>query len=119
MLNSKLENLENVFIGSAIQRNPAKSKTSLSTDYATSTLMLENQMLKKKLEHVEHERLEISRTVQSFEEKAPVMGSHDFNVIHDENELMKIEDKNKKLKRQMEYLQKRERELLSQLNKPL
>mmetsp|Transcript_8100 Transcript_8100/g.7176 ORF Transcript_8100/g.7176 Transcript_8100/m.7176 type:complete len:204 (+) Transcript_8100:1161-1772(+) len=45
-LNSKLENLENIFIGSAIQRNPAKSKTNLSTDYATSTLMLENQKLK-------------------------------------------------------------------------
>lgn len=118
-LNSKLENLENVFIGSAIQRNPAKSKTNLTSDYATSTLMLENQKLKKKLEHVEHERLEISRTVQAFQEQAPVMGSHAFDVVHDENELMKLEDKNKKLKRQLEFMQKRERELLGQLNKPL
>ena len=47
-LNSKLENLENVFIGSAIQRNPAKNKTNLSTDYVTSTLMLENQKIKEK-----------------------------------------------------------------------
>lgn len=118
-LNSKLENLENVFIGSAIQRNPAKSKSNLTSDYATSTLMLENKKLKKKLEHVEHERLELSRTVQAFQEQAPVMGSHAFNVVHDENELLKLEDKNKKLKRQLEFLQKRERELLSQLNKPL
>lgn len=92
-LNSKLENLENVFIGSAIQRNPAKSKTNLSTDYATSTLMLENQKLKKKLEHVEHERLEISKTVQAFQEQAPLIGSEAFSMIHDENELMKLEDK--------------------------
>ena len=118
-LNSKLENLENVFIGSAIQRNPAKNKTNLSTDYVTSTLMLENQKLKKKLEHVEHERLEISRTVQAFQEQSPVMGSEAFKEVHDKNELLKLEDKNKNLKRQVEYLQKRERELLSQLNKPL
>lgn len=116
-LNSKLENLENVFIGSAIPRNKNNSK--LSTDYATSTLMLENQKLKKKLEYVEHERLDLSRTVQALENEVPVMGSKAFDVVHDENELLKLEDKNKKLKRQLEFLQKRERELLGQLNSNL
>jgi len=118
-LNSKLENLENVFIGSAIQRNPNKSKSNLTTDYATSTLMLENQKLKKKLEYVEHERLELSRTAQAYEDKVPIMGSQAFDAIHDEKELGTLEDKNKKLKRQLEFLQKRERELLGQVNSQL
>lgn len=108
-----------MFIGSAIQRNPAKSKSSLTTDYATSTLMLENKKLKKKLEHVEHERLDLSSTVQNFQEQAPILGSNNFNVVHDENEVNKLEDRNKKLRRQVEFLQKRERELLSQIGKPL
>ncbi len=111
-LNSKLENLENVFIGSAIQRNPAKSKTNLSTDYATSTLMLENQKLKKKLEHVEHERLELSSTVQSFQEKAPVTNNKAFDTVKEEKDI-------KKLQRQLEFFRRQEKDLLAQLNKPL
>lgn len=111
-LNSKLENLENVFIGSAIQRNPAKSKSNLSTDYATSTLMLENQKLKKKLEHVEHERLELSSTVQSFQEKAPVINSPAFDTNKEEKEVSK-------LRRQLKFFQKQEKELLAQISRPL
>lgn len=37
-LNSKLENLENVFIGSAIPRNQNGPNLKLSEDYATSTV---------------------------------------------------------------------------------
>jgi hypothetical protein len=49
-LYSKLENLENVFIGSSINRNDIHSQHSkLSEDYMTSTLMLENTELKKKV----------------------------------------------------------------------
>lgn len=92
-LNSKLENLENVFIGSAIQRNPAKSKSNLSSDYATSTLMLENQKLKKKLEHVEHERLELSRSVQMLQGQAPTMGSKAYDNLHDEYEMKRSRDR--------------------------
>jgi hypothetical protein len=50
-LYGKLENLENVFIGSAIQRDGLGSSQSnkLTHDYTTSTLMLENTELKKKI----------------------------------------------------------------------
>ena len=53
-LYGKLENLENVFIGSSIAReglNSAHSK--MSQDYTTSTLILENTELKKKIVKLE------------------------------------------------------------------
>jgi hypothetical protein len=37
-MNHKLENLENVFIGSAIQRNQNKKKSNLTEDYEMSTV---------------------------------------------------------------------------------
>jgi kinesin family protein 12 len=57
----KLENLENVFIGSAIQRDGLVSSSSskLSNDYTTSTLMLENTELKKKIARLEEDKLEL------------------------------------------------------------
>jgi hypothetical protein len=39
-LNSKLENLENVFIGSAIQRNANAPNLRLTENYANSTVMV-------------------------------------------------------------------------------
>lgn len=64
-LYGKLENLENVFIGSAIQRdglasgNGGTHANKLSHDYTTSTLMLENNELKKKIARLEEEKLEL------------------------------------------------------------
>ena len=59
-LYGKLENLENVFIGSAIARDGLSSAHSkLSQDYTTSTLMLENTELKKKIQRLEEEKLEL------------------------------------------------------------
>lgn len=63
-LYGKLENLENVFIGSSIAReglNSAHSK--MSQDYTTSTLMLENTELKKKIAKLEEEKLELKQTI--------------------------------------------------------
>ena len=63
-LHGKLENLENVFIGSAIQRDGISSSHSkLSQDYTTSTLMLENTELKKKLARLEEEKLELKQAL--------------------------------------------------------
>lgn len=63
-LYGKLENLENVFIGSAIQRDGLKSSNSkLSQDYTTSTLMLENTELKKKIARLEEEKLELKQNL--------------------------------------------------------
>jgi len=59
-LYGKLENLENVFIGTAIQRDGLSSANSkISQDYTTSTLMLENTELKKKIAKLEEEKLEL------------------------------------------------------------
>lgn len=64
-LYGKLENLENVFIGSAIQREGLSSSHSnkLSHDYTTSTLMLENTELKKKIGRLEEEKLELKQAL--------------------------------------------------------
>ena len=69
-LQNKLENLENVFIGSAIQRGNTGNKTNtargakktedgLHLDYATSNLMIENNDLKKRIFNLEQEKIEL------------------------------------------------------------
>lgn len=55
--------------------------------------MLENQKLKKKLEHVEHERLELSRSVQMLQGQAPTMGSKAYDNLHDEYEMKRSRDR--------------------------
>jgi kinesin family protein 12 len=63
-LYGKLENLENVFIGSSIQRDLlTNSSTKMSQDYTTSTLMLENTELKKKVARLEEEKLELKQGI--------------------------------------------------------
>lgn len=64
-LYGKLENLENVFIGSKIQRDGLSSSHSnkLTQDYTTSTLMLENTELKKKINRLEEEKLELKQAL--------------------------------------------------------
>jgi kinesin family member 12 len=64
-LYGKLENLENVFIGSTIQRDGLSSSHSnkLTQDYTTSTLMLENTELKKKINRLEEEKLELKQAL--------------------------------------------------------
>lgn len=63
-LYGKLENLENVFIGSSIQRDGLSSSHSkMSQDYTTSTLLLENTELKKKIARLEEEKLELKQTL--------------------------------------------------------
>jgi len=73
-LYGKLENLENVFIGSAIQRDGLSSSHShsqqnssnhskLTQDYTTSTLMLENTELKKKIARLEEEKLDLKQAL--------------------------------------------------------
>ena len=65
ILYGKLENLENVFIGSAIQRDGLSSSHSnkLTQDYTTSTLMLENTELKKKIARLEEEKIELKQAL--------------------------------------------------------
>lgn len=63
-LYGKLENLENVFIGSSIQRDGLQSSHSkMSQEYTTSTLLLENTELKKKIARLEEEKLEMKQAM--------------------------------------------------------
>ena len=47
-LYSKLENLENVFIGSPLERDNTKS-TTVAQDYATQNLIIENNEMKRRI----------------------------------------------------------------------
>jgi hypothetical protein len=67
-LQNKLENLENVFIGSSINKEQPNSvrnitngiqKEGLQQDYTTSNLMIENNDLKKRIFVLEQEKIEI------------------------------------------------------------
>lgn len=70
-LYSKLENLENVFIGSRLPKpsegKSEDSKSQLSYDYTTSTLMLENQELKRKLLITENEKYDLKMALQQYQ----------------------------------------------------
>lgn len=69
-LQNKLENLENVFIGSSINRGGPGSRQhnqsaqggkpdGISQDYTTSNLMIENQDLKTRVFNLEKEKIEL------------------------------------------------------------
>lgn len=77
-LQNKLENLENVFIGSAIPRDGQSRSNGnsrigvnsnrnagstpsdgLQQDYTTSNLLIENNDLKKRIFHLEQEKIEL------------------------------------------------------------
>ena len=65
---NKLENLENVFIGSSIQRkqnnNQKQPTEGLSQDYTTSNLMIENNDLKARIHNLEQEKIELQQNLQ-------------------------------------------------------
>ena len=70
-LQNKLENLENVFIGSSIGRDGKNQsaasrnvpKDGLQQDYATQNLMIENNDLKKRIFVLEQEKIELSQNL--------------------------------------------------------
>ena len=68
-LYTKLDNLENVFIGAPLSRpnDPMhNTRSQLSQDYATSTVMLENQELRRKIALIENERTDLKRQLQQY-----------------------------------------------------
>ena len=65
-LYSKLENLENVFIGQPSRRPNTMNSTAdnLTQEYADSTLQLENNELKRRIAIIEQEKAEMREMLQ-------------------------------------------------------
>lgn len=59
-LYTKLENLENVFIGTPLSKaDDERGKQKFTQDYQTSTLMLENNELRRKIAQLSDENVEL------------------------------------------------------------
>lgn len=63
---SKLENLENVFIGQPSRRpnNMSQTSSNLTQEYADSTLQLENNELRRRIALLEQEKQEMKQILQ-------------------------------------------------------
>lgn len=111
ILTAKLNNLENVFIGSDIIRNKDGSVSNdIGENYNLSSIMLENKELKKTIDKLELDKLELKEIIAKAENPGVKMKS-------DTLEFEGLKEQNGKLARRVEFLQKRERELLETIMK--
>ena len=111
ILNAKLNNLENVFIGSDIIRNKDGSVyNDLGENYNLSTIMLENKELKKTIDKLEMDKIELKEIVSKQENPG-------MKIQNDNIEFDNLKDQNEKLARRVQFLQNRERELLQTIMK--
>ena len=111
ILTAKLNNLENVFIGSDIVRNKDGSVSNdIGENYNLSSIMLENKELKKTIDKLELDKLELKEIIAKAENPGVKMKS-------DTLEFEGLKEQNGKLARRVEFLQKRERELLETIMK--
>ena len=111
ILTAKLNNLENVFIGSDIVRNQDGSVSNdIGENYNLSSIMLENKELKKTIDKLELDKLELKEIIAKAENPGVKMKS-------DTLEFEGLKEQNGKLARRVEFLQKRERELLETIMK--
>lgn len=106
ILNSKLKNLESVFIGGELIRNQDGTVTNeMGENYNISSIMLENHELRKALDKVEIDKLELKEILTKKENLG-------HSIINENSEYERLKEHNIKLSRRVEFLQKRERELL-------
>jgi hypothetical protein len=111
ILNAKLTNLENVFIGSDIIRNKDGSVSNdLGDNYNLSAIMLENKELKKTIDKLEMDKIELKEILSKQENPGQ-------KIYNDNVEFENLKEQNEKLSRRVEFLQKRERELLETVMK--
>ena len=111
ILTAKLNNLENVFIGSDIVRNQDGSVSNdIGENYNLSSIMLENKELKKTIDKLELDKLELKEIIAKAENPGVKMKS-------DTLEFEGLKEQNGKLARRVEFLQKREIELLETIMK--
>ena len=111
ILNNKLINLENVFIGSEIMNNQDSGLANISdTNYNVSAIMVENKELKKTIDKLEMDKIQLQDIIAKG--KNPGM-----KIYNDSVEFENMKEQNRKLSRRVEFLQKRERELLETIMK--
>jgi hypothetical protein len=111
ILNNKLINLEHVFIGSEIMNNQDSGLANISdTNYNVSAIMVENKELKKTIDKLEMDKIQLQEIISRG--KNPGM-----KIYNDSVEFENMKEQNSKLVRRVEFLQKRERELLETIMK--
>ena len=111
ILNNKLINLENVFIGSEIMNNQDSGLANISdTNYNVSAIMEENKEMKKTIDKLEMDKIQLQEIIAKG--KNPGM-----KMYNDSLEFETLKEQNAKLSRRVEFLQKRERELLETIMK--
>mmetsp|Transcript_20603 Transcript_20603/g.19576 ORF Transcript_20603/g.19576 Transcript_20603/m.19576 type:complete len:101 (+) Transcript_20603:1336-1638(+) len=95
----------------------------MSQDYTTSTLLLENTELKKKIARLEEEKLELKQTIINIDRNGGgtnIQGPASTVMnggMPDMNEVYQMKQSNEQLQKRVEFLQKRERELMDNLVK--
>jgi hypothetical protein len=105
-LNLKLENLESAFVGSAMRVEDSKS--GLNPEHTISTLLSENTNLKKLKNSLEEE---IAQLQHSFGDRTP----NSFEIQAED--ILQLRQMNEQLQKRVEYLQKREMELIEHVLK--
>jgi hypothetical protein len=110
-LNSKLINLENVFIGSELLNKKDSTMANISEkNYNISAIMVENTELKKTIDKLETDKIQLQEIISKGKNPG-------IKIYNDSVEFDNIKDQNNKLVRRVEFLQKRERELLETIMK--
>ena len=110
ILNAKLNNLENIYIGSDIIRhNDGSVSNNIDPNYNLSAVLLENKELKKTIDKLEIDKIQLKDIVTKNEEQEK---NFEENI-----EFENMKEQNMKLSRKIEFLQKREKELLETIMK--
>ena len=111
ILNNKLINLENVFIGSDVMNNQDSGMANISEqNYNISGIMVENNELKKTIDKLETDKIQLQEMIAKGKNPG-------VKIYNDSNEFENLKEQNNKLVRRVEFLQKRERELLETIMK--
>ena len=111
LLNSKLINLENVFIGSDVMNKQDSAVSNISeNNYNISAIIVENTELKKTIDKLEMDKIQLQEIISKGKNPG-------IKIYNESAEFENMKDQNNKLIRRVEFLQKRERELLETIMK--
>ena len=111
LLNSKLINLENVFIGSDVMNKQDSAMSNISeNNYNISAIIVENTELKKTIDKLEMDKIQLQEIISKGKNPG-------IKIYNESAEFESMKDQNNKLIRRVEFLQKRERELLETIMK--